>query len=147
MPAKPPAVRDLMRQQKTLATLTSRAHRQEQLLARIRQELPQPLDSHCLGAVLNGSTLTVLVDSPVWHAKLRFLAPKLLSTLRADFPGLGNIRVTVTRLRESKAKRAAKRHPRHSRKGASIVRKASSAVTDPALGLALRRLAKVLDID
>jgi len=145
MPAKPRSVRDLMHQQETLASLTSQARRQQQLLTQIREELPDPLGSHCLGAVLNGGTLKLLVDSPVWHAKLRFLTPQLLSTLRTNFPGLANIRVAVTRPHEFKSKQPRKRRPHHSRQGASIVRQGSGDVSDPALGQALKRLARALD--
>jgi len=136
-----------MREQKTLAHLTAQAQYQERLLARLRAELPEPLASHCIGAALKGSTLSLLVDSPVWNARLRFQSPQLLSQLRGDFPGLANIQVTVARPAQTRPKPSRHRPRMRSTQAASIVEQASSGISDPALSEALQRLAKVLKVD
>ena len=130
-----------------LAHLTSQAQYQERLLARLRTELPEPLASHCVAAALKGSTLSLLVDSPVWNARLRFQSPELLSRLRSDFPGLANIQVAVARPAEIRPRPSRHRPLTHSPQAASIVEQASAGISDPALSEALRRLARILKID
>lgn len=136
-----------MREQKTLAHLTAQAQYQERLLARLRVELPEPLACHCIGATLKGSTLSLLVDSPVWNARLRFQSPQLLSRLRGDFPGLANIQVSVARPADTRPRPSPHRSRTRSTQAASIVEQASSDISDPALSEALQRLAKALEID
>lgn len=49
----------------------------------LRPCLPPALSSHCrLGNVVGGK-LVFIVDSPVWHAKLRLAAPELLNLARS----------------------------------------------------------------
>ena len=49
----------------------------------LRPCLPPALSNHCrLGNVVGGK-LVFIVDSPVWHAKLRLAAPELINLARS----------------------------------------------------------------
>ena len=148
MPARPRHIGRILQQQDALSALDARVRKHQQLLADTCQALPAKLRPHCVGAVLEGSALTVLVDSPVWNAKLRFHTPQLLGHLRKIHPGLANIRVRVAQHRPAPRSSRRRPLPRHrSSEAASIVQQASSGVTDPALSDALARLATILGSD
>ncbi|MHC1655055.1 DciA family protein [Stenotrophomonas maltophilia] len=59
----------------------------------LRPQLPPPLRSRCRLANVDGEHLVFLVDSPVWHAKLRLAEAQLLDAARSI--GLKATRVTV----------------------------------------------------
>lgn len=52
----------------------------EQLL---RPCLPPALAAHCKLGNVTGGKLVFIVDSPVWHAKLRLAAPELINLARS----------------------------------------------------------------
>ena len=52
----------------------------EQLL---RPCLPPALSPHCRLGNVTGGKLVFIVDSPVWHAKLRLAAPELINLARS----------------------------------------------------------------
>ena len=49
----------------------------------LRPHLPPPLSAHARLANVDGTRLVFLVDSPVWHARLRLAAPALLEAARS----------------------------------------------------------------
>jgi hypothetical protein len=49
----------------------------------LRPHLPPALAAHARLANVDGTRLVFLVDSPVWHAKLRLAAPALLEAARS----------------------------------------------------------------
>lgn len=55
----------------------------EALDLRLRPCLPQPLAAHAQLANVDRNRLVFLVDAPVWHARLRLLAPQLLDSARS----------------------------------------------------------------
>lgn len=55
----------------------------DELDRRLRSSLPQPLAAHARLANLDGSALVYLVDSPVWHARLRLASGELLDAARS----------------------------------------------------------------
>ncbi len=55
----------------------------DELDRRLRPLLPYPLDAHARLANYEPGRLVYLVDSPVWRAKLRLLAPELLVSARS----------------------------------------------------------------
>jgi hypothetical protein len=58
-----------------------------------RPQLPPPLRSRCRLANVVGEHLVFLVESPVWHAKLRLAEAQLLDAARSI--GLKATRVTI----------------------------------------------------
>lgn len=59
----------------------------------LRPQLPPPLRSRCRLANVDGEHLVFLVDSPVWHAKLRLAEAQLIDAARSI--GLKATRVTI----------------------------------------------------
>nr|WP_312718888.1 DUF721 domain-containing protein [Stenotrophomonas geniculata] len=59
----------------------------------LRPQLPPPLRSRCQLANVDGEHLVFLVESPVWHAKLRLAEAQLLDAARSI--GLKATRVTI----------------------------------------------------
>lgn len=49
----------------------------------LRPCLPPALSSHCRLGNVAGGKLVFIVDSPVWHARLRLAAPELLELARS----------------------------------------------------------------
>ena len=59
----------------------------------LRPQLPPPLRSRCRLANVDGEHLVFLVESPVWHAKLRLAEAQLLNAARSI--GLKATKVTI----------------------------------------------------
>lgn len=49
----------------------------------LRPCLPPALSNHCRLGNVDGGKLVFIVDSPVWHAKLRLAAPELINLARS----------------------------------------------------------------
>ncbi len=49
----------------------------------LRPCLPPALSPHCRLGNVTGGRLVFIVDSPVWHAKLRLAAPELINVARS----------------------------------------------------------------
>jgi len=144
MATKPRHIRKILRHQGALAGLYTSMRKQQDLLTLTRQALPQQLRPHCVSAVLNGNTLTLLADSPVWGSRLRFHMPRLLGQLRQNHPGIANIRVRIATACKARATPTRKIRPHHSNRAADTVDQASSLMPDSTLSHALQRLAKAL---
>jgi len=78
--------------EKTLAPVIRRARWLDTLGRHLHAHLPAPLGLHARLGNVEGDTLVYLVDSPVWHARLRLSGGALLEAAR----GIG---LQVTRLR------------------------------------------------
>ena len=65
----------------------------EALDQQLRPHLPPSLERHCRLANVNDGQLVFLVDSPVWHARVRLASAQLLDAARSI--GLKATRVTV----------------------------------------------------
>jgi hypothetical protein len=76
------SITKLLRAQGTLTRLNRQLAQHQRLTEQLRNLLPPPLNEQLLAAVLNGGRLTLLVPSPVWASRLRYLAPQLLRQLR-----------------------------------------------------------------
>ena len=59
----------------------------------LRPQLPPPLRNRCRLANVDGEHLVFLVDSPVWHAKVRLAEAQLIDAARSI--GLKATKVTV----------------------------------------------------
>jgi len=72
-------------EQPTLAQVVRRAQWIDALEQRLHPHLPPALAGHARLANVDGARLVYLVDSPVWHTRLRLSAQDLLTAAR----GLG----------------------------------------------------------
>ena len=62
----------------------------------VRQELPEPLRPHIVGAVRRDDDVVVLVDSAAWSARVRYAGPRLKARLaELGEPVSGKVRVRV----------------------------------------------------
>lgn len=67
-----------------LGRLIGHAGRQDELGRRVRRLLPAPLDSHCLGAEWTDNRLTLVLDSPAWAARARYLTADIRRRLARE---------------------------------------------------------------
>ncbi|MGI9257783.1 MAG: DciA family protein [Gammaproteobacteria bacterium] len=75
--AGPHSIADLLSRGE-LRSLTDEARQRESLTSRIRSRLPADEAAHLVSAGLNETgKLTLLMDSPVWAARVRFRAEEL----------------------------------------------------------------------
>lgn len=63
---------------------------------RLRPLLPPGIAAHARLANVDGARLVFLVDSPVWHARLRYAANELLDAARSVGLEVGELVVKVT---------------------------------------------------
>lgn len=142
MAHSPKSVRHLLKDKPTLKILELEISAQKALLAELRRLLPGELADHCIAAQQRGPQLVLHVDSPVWATRLRFLAPGLLELLRAEHPGLHDIRIKLLVPRGQR--RAQPRPARRSDIGAAIIHQSAADTKHPALRKALERLSLAL---
>lgn len=126
-----------------LKKLLAKIRRQQALLELVRQQLPANVAKHCTDLHMQGTSITLFADSPVWASKLRFLAPNLLSQLRKNNPGIANLNVHSVPARHSKTtqKRRPHRTARHTQQGAATIDQSARSISHPGLKKALQKLA------
>ena len=71
----------LLRSKPELSKLIQKAKDNEALLHLVKSRLPDPLCDHCMGAGLDGAMLQLIVDSPAWNTRLRFMQGALIQAL------------------------------------------------------------------
>lgn len=154
----PRHIRGHLQASAAISALLADLQRQEALLERVRAALPDPMAGHCVQATLEDGHLTLVVDSPVWVDRLRFLAPQLSVKLSGrlstdpDPPADEADAIRDCRVRAQPALQlgAARPAPRWYRGGASpdavrSVESAAAALGTSPLADSLRRLAKTLE--
>lgn len=110
------------------------------LLSAVREQIPAELANACYHAQIRNRVLLLHLETAAWASRLRYLAPKLLSALRREYPGLKSIQV---RVRPSGTGRPARRQARLSAPAREALAKAADGLTDTRLSAALARLSKL----
>ena len=126
-----------------LASLLAKARALTVLDAQVRDLLPAPLQPHTQVLAIHDQTLILAADSPVWAARLRFHAPKLVKQLsKSQTVTLRTVRIRV-RPSEKTTTSPVKVHSgnRQGRLRAASLKQAALSVSDPQLKSALLRLA------
>ena len=124
------------------ARLMAGASALAKLDALVQDLLPLPLDEHCRVMSLRGDTLVMAVDSPVWAARLRFHAPKLVKQLAGiQTAKLRTVQVRVRPVDPPPAARQMPRAPGLSAGNALALEQTAQGVSDAGLKAALLRLA------
>lgn len=140
---KPLKVNKLLRSG-PLSPLLARARNFEVLDEQVRALLPLPLQPHCHVLTLHDRTLVLAADSPVWAARLRFHAPKLVKQLsRQQSVVIRTARVRV--IPPEKTTTSARKQPSGQKLGhrrTAALRQAAQTVSDPRLKSALLRLSR-----
>jgi len=88
---------DALLDEQTLAPVIRRARWLDTLDRHLRMHLPAPLNQHARLGNVEGETLVYLVDSPVWHARLRLSSEDVLHAAR----GIG-LEVKTLRIRTAR---------------------------------------------
>ncbi|HUO82866.1 MAG TPA: DUF721 domain-containing protein [Gammaproteobacteria bacterium] len=79
----PRSLLDIMTQPGTaLDELVRRAEKVDRLGRAVATLIGEPIGAHVVSANLRDDALTVITDSPVWAARLRFESERLLNGLR-----------------------------------------------------------------
>jgi hypothetical protein len=132
-----------LRGNEKIAGFLAAIERNAKLLDDIKGVLPPPLDKHCLHAVLEGSVLTLLTDSPVWSSRLRFFAPELERGLPRHYGAITGCRIRVQPPASSPPPAPESRtRPRLSPQAAIHLMEAAAGTDDQEIASALRRLAQ-----
>lgn len=82
MSAKLSHISNLLRNNKSARELLERRQREVELLAQVRDRLPESMRSHCLDVGIAGHRLTVFLDSPAWLTRARFLTDEIAASLK-----------------------------------------------------------------
>jgi len=135
-------IQKLLNTQGLLAQLKKQLAQQQTLLEQVRASLPSPLNEQLLSAVLNSRTLTLLVHSPVWASRLRYLAPQLLRQLRQQGLVIEQIRPRIVPAQGAKRQTQARQPVVLSPHSAESLRQAADALKHGPLQEALRRLSR-----
>lgn len=122
------------------------AGRQLSLTARVRELLPAPLNQHCAAVDQEKDTLRLVMDSPAWAARVRYLLPTLRSRLcQLVNPPASRVDVRAGRPAET----APEQRPRKPRTATELSQASRRHITetarylsDPDLRRALERLAR-----
>lgn len=135
-------IQKLLNTQGLLAQLKRELAQQQSLLEQVRASVPSPLSEQLLSAVLSGRTLTLLVHSPVWASRLRYLAPQLLRQLRQQGLAVEQIRPRIVPAQDAKRQTQGRQPVALSPHSAESLRQAADALKPGPLREALRRLSR-----
>lgn len=128
-------------------SLLEAARRHDELARRCRNVLAAPVSDHIVSVIPgSGGRVTILVDSPVWASRIRFLTPALADALASSVPGIvpDRIRIRVHRTPpgETTGRRPGPSETRTlSTASRSLIRATADHIDNPDLARALRRLA------
>ena len=137
------SVLKLLNSGRALNRLGQQLAAQHELLNLVRLQLPQPLDEHCVSAILHKHNLTLLADSPVWASRLRYLSRDLQQRLKQKRVKILNIKVKVCIMeRPSRYPRKSREATRLSPANAELLRSVGEGMQDKGLKDALLRLSR-----
>ena len=132
----------LLESRSALAQLGKKLAEQNSLLVRIQALLEPALASNCTGAILHGSVLSLLVESPVWASRLRYLAPQLQRQLRHQGYALQRINVKIALPDHTPSRHKTQRAMPLSRENARLLQATAEGMSDDRLKAALLRLSR-----
>lgn len=125
-----------------LAALLHRLSNQQASLQLIRTYLPAEFRPHCVHAELQHNEVLVVMDSPAWANRARYLSSAILGQLnREDAGNFSRVQIRVAPQASPPQPAERRRAPEISCGSARLIRSAADAIDDPALSSALRRLA------
>ncbi len=120
--------------------IRSEIDRQQALLARIRSYLPARVAAHCTTSILNGETLSLYTESPVWASRLRYLQGELATSLAGEGINIREVRVRISMPNSTANPRRHRHRQDLSAENATLLRSVAEATNDPGLKQALQRL-------
>ena len=130
-----------------LSKLLAQARALTGLDEQVQALLPEPLKPHCRVLAQHDLVLVIATDSPVWAARLRFHAPKLIKQLsKQQSVALRTVRIRVKPPEKTATSPVKGRSgQRQGRLRAASLQQAALTVSDPRLKSALLKLASRQD--
>ncbi|GAB0147470.1 MULTISPECIES: DciA family protein [Marichromatium] len=143
MPDRPKTIHDLLWNNPMVRDRLARRQRELELLEAARQRVPGGLQRHCIDAHLEDTTLVLVLDSPAWATRARFLARDLGAALAARDLTAVRIQTRPPQPQRQHAPKAQVGTPRRlSAATVEHLRTAAEHLDDPELAATLRRLAE-----
>lgn len=131
---------------KSTGPLTELMHRiseHQTSLNLVRSLLPAEYRAHCLHVNLRQNEVLLLMDSPVWANRTRYVSPAILEKLNGlNASTLKRVRIQIAPQQNPEPNLPKSRRAALSPSGAETILGAADSVSDPALATALRRLAQ-----
>lgn len=138
-------VRGHLRRSDPVAALLDEIERRERLLSALREAVPTALARHVRQVALDAGRLTVIVDSPVWVDRLRFLLPQVVDAFTTRGVELLDYRVRVAPGYDTTGADQPQVASGHrSAVAVNCLRQAADALGDRPLAESLRQLARSL---
>lgn len=132
-----------------LGRLIGIAGRQHGLGRRLRAALPAPLDSHCVAIEHQDDTLFLVMESPAWAARARYMSHDILARMADRLqPCPTTLKVRATRnagqssARPEKKRPSGPSSPELSEQSRQHLLESARAMPDPELKRAFERLAR-----
>lgn len=123
--------------------------RQHGLVRRLRAALPAPLDSHCVAIEHQDDTLFLVMESPAWAARTRYMSQDILARMADRLQPCPTIlKVRAARTTGQPSARPKKKRPSGpssadlSEQSRRHLLESARAMPDPELKRALERLAR-----
>ena len=108
----------------------------------LHEFLPEPLKAHCRLLAIREDNLVLAADSPVWAARLRFLAPQLVKQFNSNQTvKLHTIQIRVRPPERIVPTPRRQSMSRRSKNSTTALQQVAHTVSDPGLKTALLRLA------
>ncbi|OGT21317.1 MAG: hypothetical protein A2V90_03570 [Gammaproteobacteria bacterium RBG_16_57_12] len=123
-----------------LPRLIQRAQRLNDISCHLSLHLGQPLGQHVKVANIRGNTVILLIDSPAWLSKLRYISPAVVKYLK-DY-GVSAVELQVDPERKTSPLPSPRPAASLSRASAELITSTAETTADPGLAKALQRLAR-----
>jgi hypothetical protein len=140
MTSRPVPLRSFLESNRRFGNLLSRIRASQRTLEHVRHLLPTELAPHLTAALREGDRLVLFAASPVWASRLRFAVPVLRASLDAPIRDV-RIRTAPERGIAPTRNRRSLQVSLLSPQSADQIRQIATAIADPQLSQALRRLA------
>ncbi|MBD3670525.1 MAG: DUF721 domain-containing protein [Gammaproteobacteria bacterium] len=123
--------------------------RSRRLTHEVQNLLPSPLADYCQVVDLHEHQLTLVVASPVWAAKLRYLVPSLLKSFSShqQLRHITEINIKISKLQNYHRPPAVHRKVHMSPQSAELIRQTAESIDDPGLRQSLLKLSRRGDTD
>jgi len=127
-------------------SISDNIHMLENIEVFLKKQLPHELQNHCYANNLANKCLILMVDSPAWSSKLRFIQPSLEQALVQQYPEIINaLKIKVrpaTRPENTQPDKDKSFRPALSDTSRSIIQDMAEGMDDSDLKESLIRLAK-----
>ncbi len=131
----------LERDQGALAALYRHASELRVFQKKLKAKLPPPLCDQFVLANIDGDTLTLHTDSAAWAARLRFLTPNILQSVR-ELCGTNSPQTIRIRVVPPVSQSPSLKRPMHlSSENVQLIKDTAISITDPVLKASLNKLA------